>query len=264
MAEINPPDDPLFGVRGQRVLITGASRGIGRHLALGFAARGAHVALLARGAEALAALAREVAAKGVPELVLPCDVGDAAAVARAFDRVREAWGGLDVLIHNAGINIRKPALELETDEWHAVLRTNLDSTFHCCRAAGALLGQGSRVVLMGSVAGVVALPTGVAYAASKAAIAQMARTLALEWGPRGIRVNCIAPWYFRTPLTEPLLSQPAFVRDILRVTPLGRIGDLDELLGAALFLASRASGYVTGHTLVVDGGMTIHGFTREQ
>jgi NAD(P)-dependent dehydrogenase (short-subunit alcohol dehydrogenase family) len=105
----------------------------------------------------------------------------------------------------------------------------------------------------------VALPTGVAYAATKAAIAQMSRTLALEWGARGIRVNCIAPWYFPTPLTAGVLAQPEFLARVLRATPLGRIGDLDELLGAALFLASRASGYVTGHTLVVDGGMTTHG-----
>ncbi|MEO7994567.1 MAG: SDR family NAD(P)-dependent oxidoreductase [bacterium] len=247
---------------GQRIAVTGASRGIGRALALVCAEAGADVALLARTEPDLESLALEIKAFGRRAFILPTDVSDAREVDWAFGMIADGWGGLDGLVNNAGINIRKPLVEATDDDWSKVLHTNLDSAFYCCRAAARLMkngGSGGRIVLMSSVAGLVAVPTGVAYAATKAALNQMARTLALELGPAQIRVNAVAPWYIRTPLTEGLLDKPEYVERILRVTPLGRIGEPVDLAGPVLFLLSNASSYVTGQTLAVDGGMTVVG-----
>ncbi len=142
------------------------------------------------------------------------------------------------------------------------MSTNLDSAFYCAREAGKRMvaaGAG-RIVMIGSVAGVTAIPTGVAYAATKAALSQMTKVLAQELGPYEVTVNCIAPWYFRTPLTEALLDDPAYLERVLRVTPLGRTGEARDLQGVAVFLASDASAYVTGQTLAVDGGMSTSSF----
>jgi NAD(P)-dependent dehydrogenase (short-subunit alcohol dehydrogenase family) len=253
-----------FSLVGRRAAITGASRGIGRALALGLAEAGADVALVARTVDALEETAAAARRLGVRALALPADVSDSAQVAAAFASIEKQWGGLDILINNAGINIRRPALEATDEDWHAVLRANLDSAFWCAREAGRLMKDGGgRIVFVGSIAGIVAIPTGVAYAASKAGIAQMTRTLALEWARHRIRVNCIAPWYIRTPLTEELLQDEAYLKVVLRATPMRRVGAPDDLVGAAIFLCSDASAYITGQTLAVDGGMTIAGFERE-
>jgi NAD(P)-dependent dehydrogenase (short-subunit alcohol dehydrogenase family) len=253
-----------FSLVGRRALVTGASRGIGRALALGLAETGADVALVARTADALEETAAAARRMGVRALALPADVSDSTQVASAFAAVERHWGGLDILINNAGINIRRPALEAADEDWHAVLRANLDSAFWCAREAGRLMKpRGGTIVFVGSIAGLVAIPTGVAYAASKAGVAQMTRTLALEWARHKIRVNCIAPWYVRTPLTEKLLQDEAYLKLVLRATPMRRVGTPEDLVGAAIFLCSEASAYVTGQTLAIDGGMTIAGFERE-
>ena len=253
-----------FDLGGKRALVTGAGRGIGRAVALAMAAAGADIALNARGRDALESVAAEIRGLGRRALVLPGDVGDAAMVRSIFGTLETEWGGLDIFVSNAGMNIRKPLLELADEDWHAVLRTNLHAVFYGCREAVRLMKDaGGRIVVLGSVAGLVAIPTGIAYAAAKAGLAQMVKNLALEWGPHGITANCIAPWYIRTALTEKLLGDPAFMRDIMRVTPLGRVGDVDDVAGVAVFLASRAAAYITGQTIAVDGGMTVHGFSRE-
>ncbi|MCA8958485.1 MAG: SDR family oxidoreductase, partial [Planctomycetes bacterium] len=170
-----------------------------------------------------------------------------------------------ILVNNAGTNIRTPTLDTSDETWRTVLQTNLDSVFFMTRAAGAGMverGSGS-VIHIGSVAGVVGMPTGVAYGATKAAIGQMTRSLAQEWGPHGVRVNCIAPWYFHTPLTEKLLAAPDYLARILRATPLRRTGRDEDLVGVVVFLASEASAYVTGQTLAVDGGMSTSAFHPE-
>lgn len=255
----------LFSLDGRRAVVTGASRGLGRAIALGFADAGADVALLARSKDDLDACADEIKRRGRRALVLPTDVTKSAEVVAAFDAIEKAWGGLDILVNNAGTNIRRPALDTSDEVWHTILQTNLDSAFFCSREAGKRMvpaGYG-RVIMIGSVAGVIAMPTGVAYGATKAALSHMTKSLAQEWGPNNVTVNCIAPWYFRTPLTEKLLDDPAYLARILKITPLGRTGEDRDLVGVAVFLASDASAYVTGQTLAVDGGMSTTSFHVE-
>jgi NAD(P)-dependent dehydrogenase (short-subunit alcohol dehydrogenase family) len=160
------------------------------------------------------------------------------------------------------MNIRSRALEATDEEWQAIMDTNLRSAFMASQEAGNYFKDqnGGRIINITSVGGHVALRTGVVYAATKAALIQMTKVLALEWGQYNVNINAIGPWYFRTPLTKTLLENEEYVNDILAVTPLKRIGELEELVGPAVFFASDASKYITGQTLFVDGGMTIHGF----
>lgn len=249
-----------FSLTGCRLAITGASRGLGAAIARRCAEAGADVALIARSEEALESLGVELRALDRRVYVLPADVTQRREVDWAFQQLTDAWGGVDALVCNAGLNIRKPLLEMSDEEWETVLQTDLTSMFYCCRAAVPAMAPGSSIVLMGSVAGLVALPTGVAYAAAKAGIHQMARTLTLELGGRGIRVNAIAPWYVETPLTAPLLADPAYRAAVLGATPLGRLGTPDDVAWATQFLVSRASDWISGQTLAVDGGMSTLGF----
>lgn len=253
----------LFAVSGRKVLVTGASRGIGLALARGFAEAGADVALTARGSEGLTSAVQAVkeCARGeVYGHVL--DVRSAESVTACVDDVVATFGRLDILINNAGLNIRVPALEVEESDWNTVIDTDLKGAFLMAQAAGRKMVQQGRgsIVNIASVGGHVALRTGVAYAAAKAGVLHMTRVLAVEWGAKGVRVNAIGPWYFRTPLTEKLLADPDYLRAVVVRTPMGRVGEVEELVGPALFLASDAASYVTGQALFVDGGMTVFGF----
>jgi len=190
--------------------------------------------------------------------VVPLDVTDEASCDAAAESVVSRLGALDILVNNAGINIRKPFLELEPEEFDRVLGTNLRGYFLCARAAGRhMVARGSgKVINISSILGRVGLPTQTAYASSKGGIEQMTRVMALEWATLGVQVNAIAPTYFETELTRPLFEDPERNAFITERTPMGRWGQPHELAGAVIFLASRASDYITGHTLVVDGGWT--------
>jgi len=254
---------PSFQLDGKTAVVTGAGRGIGRALAIGLAEAGADVALLSRTEEDLKGTAAAIEGLGRQALVLPTDVTDREQVHMAITNVKSKWGKIDILVNNAGMNIRSRALEVTDDEWQTIMDTNLKSAFMMSQEAGKVMKEqesGGKIINIASVAGQVALRTGVVYASTKAALMQMTKVLAMEWGQYGINVNAIGPWYFKTPLTEKLLSDEAYVNDILSVTPLKRIGELPELVGPAVFLSSDAGNYVTGQTLFVDGGMTIHGF----
>lgn len=254
---------PSFQLDGKTAVVTGAGRGIGRALAIGLAEAGADVALLSRTEEDLKGTALAIEGLGRQALVLPTDVTDREQVHMAITNVKSKWGKIDILVNNAGMNIRSRALEVTDDEWQTIMDTNLKSAFMMSQEAGKVMKEqesGGKIINIASVAGQVALRTGVVYASTKAALMQMTKVLAMEWGQYGINVNAIGPWYFKTPLTEKLLSDEAYVNDILSVTPLKRIGELPELVGPAVFLSSDAGNYVTGQTLFVDGGMTIHGF----
>jgi NAD(P)-dependent dehydrogenase (short-subunit alcohol dehydrogenase family) len=253
---------PSFQLVGKKAIVTGAGRGIGQALAIGLAEAGADVALMARTPEDLNQTAETIVSLGRRALVLPVDLKDQSGL-RAAVRKAEAWAGkIDILINNAGMNIRTPALEVTEEEWDTIMQTNLKSAFFLSQQAGEHMkaAGGGSIVNISSVAGHVALRTGVVYGSTKAALIHMTKILALEWGKYGIRVNAIGPWYFKTPLTEKLLSDESFVHEVLSRTPMKRIGELPDLVGPAVFLVSDAAAYMTGQTLYVDGGMTIYGF----
>ncbi|HEY5920079.1 MAG TPA: SDR family oxidoreductase [Kofleriaceae bacterium] len=245
-------------LRGKTALVTGGSRGIGRAIAEELIALGADVAIVARDQAALDDTSRAIGAAGIA-----ADVTTAAGRAAIVEAVR-ARGPLHVLVHNAGTNVRGPLTGYDDTTIERLLALNLTAPLLLSRDLHPALrdAHGASVIHVGSVAGHIALATGVAYAAAKAGLAQAARTLALEWAADQIRVNAVSPWYTRTPLVEPLLAKPDTLAAIIARTPLGRIAEPREVATAVAFLAMPASSYVTGQTLIVDGGMTIQGLAR--
>ncbi|MCD7035530.1 glucose 1-dehydrogenase [Metabacillus sp. GX 13764] len=254
---------PSFQLSGKIALITGGGRGIGRALAIGFAEAGADVILLSRTAKDLEEVKGQVEALGRKAFIYQTDVTVREEVAEAIRSAKAEAGSIDILVNNAGMNIRSKAMDVTDEEWRQIMDTNLTSAFIVSQEIGKVMkeqGTGGRMINIASVAGHLALRTGVVYGATKAAMIQMTKILAFEWGKYDINVNAIGPWYFETPLTEKLLQDEEYVKDILAVTPLKRIGQLPELVGPAVFLASDAASYISGQTLYVDGGMTINGF----
>jgi NAD(P)-dependent dehydrogenase (short-subunit alcohol dehydrogenase family) len=253
---------PSFSLEGKTALVTGAGRGIGRAIAIGFAEAGADIALVSRTQSDLEEVAEEIKGFGRTAYIFEADVTNKNHIESIFSKLDSERIKLDVLINNAGMNIRSKALDVTDEEWDTIMNTNLRSAFWFSQKAGERMKEngGGKIVTISSVAGQVALRTGVVYASTKAAIIQMTKNLALEWGQYGINVNSIGPWYFKTPLTEKLLADQDYLNDILAVTPQKRVGELPDLVGPAVFLASDAANYVNGQTLFVDGGMTIQGF----
>lgn len=242
----------LFSYAGQRVLVTGASRGIGRALALGFAQAGAALILTARSAEALEATAAEIAALGGTAQSLACDQRDIASIRHALALA----GPVDLLVNNAGVEELRPARDVDEALWDRIMQTNLKGAFFVAQAvAEEMAGRGGGAIInIASLTSFVGVPKAVPYTTSKAGLLGMTRGLAAEWGAAGIRVNAIAPGYFETDLTAAFYADPAWVAAMTAKVPLGRLGELADLVGAALFLGSRAAGYMTGQCLVIDGG----------
>ncbi len=253
----------LFNVEGKKVLVTGASKGIGYAIAKGFLEAGAEVAIAARNEIDLQAARSTLEQIGKGHVIhVAVDVRKPDQVQDAVKTVADSFGHIDVLINNAGVNVRVPAEKVSEEDWDTVVDTDLKGAFFMAQTVGQLMlhqGNGS-IVNIASIGGHVALRTGVAYASAKAGVLHMTRVLAVEWAARGVRVNAIGPWYFRTPLTAKLLDDPAYLNDILVRTPMKRVGEVEELVGPAIFLASDASSYMTGQALFVDGGMGVYGF----
>ena len=246
----------LFSLEGKRALVTGASRGLGRAMAVALARAGADVvcASTARsGTDETAALVREA---GREAWQVEADLSDRAAVLRMADEAEASAGRIDVLVNNAGTIRRHPAADYPLEEWDAVVRTNLDSVFLLSQRLGRkMVERGAGKIV--SVASLLSFQGGItvpAYTASKHAVAGLTKALANEWAASGVQVNAIAPGYFRTDNTERLQNDPVRSRDIGARIPAGRWGEPDDIAGAVVFLASRASDYVNGHVLVVDGG----------
>ena len=250
---------PRFDVQDQVALVTGAARGLGRAVALTLANAGADVALGLRDLSNDAGLGQEIAALGRRALPLPLEVSDVVQVRAAVHTVVEHFGRLDILVNNAGVAPGNPAEDVVEDDFDRTLAVNLKGTFFASQAAGrVMISQGGgRIVNMGSQAGAVALPGESVYCMTKAAIAHLTKCLAVEWGPHGINVNCVAPTFIRTPGTKAALSDPAFEADVIeRIAALHRIGEPMDVAGAVLYLCSPAASLVTGHTILVDGGWT--------
>jgi NAD(P)-dependent dehydrogenase (short-subunit alcohol dehydrogenase family) len=244
-------------LEGRTALVTGASRGIGRQAALTLAAAGATVVLAARSAEDLAEVAAAARRVGAPDaLVEVTDVLDEAAVEAAAGAAVEHTGRLDVVVNVAGgQRFTAYVADIRTEGWDKVLDLNLRSVFLGCRAAMAHLQPGGSIVNVASIAGFTASPGLAAYGAAKAGVIALTRTLAVEAAPHGVRVNCLAPGWVRTELTRRMWEDPETSRALVAQVPLGRWADVEELDGPLLLLASDAGSYITGATLVVDGGL---------
>ncbi|MFB9908781.1 SDR family NAD(P)-dependent oxidoreductase [Allokutzneria oryzae] len=249
----------LFSLEGRTALVTGASRGIGRAIALAYAEAGADVALLARSTDALREVAELVEKLGRQAVVLTCDVGEEDQVRAAVADTVSQLGRLDVLVNNAGgFGFAGPFLDLRAEDWARAIRLNLDSVVYFCRAAGRVMvrqGSGS-VINIGSVSGVGGVPMLSHYAAVKAATASLTRSLAAEWAASGVRVNCVVPGWITTELTKAMSGQQEISDGLLRAVPAGRWGDPEDVVGAAVYLASDAAKLTTGSCLTLDGGMT--------
>jgi 2-deoxy-D-gluconate 3-dehydrogenase len=248
-----------FDLSGRTALVTGASRGIGRALALGLAEAGADVAVSARDEQALIGVAEQVEALGRLAVVLPADVTDAEACEQLVADAIAGLGHLDVLVNNAGGSSYMGAFtELRFSGWEKTMRLNVDSVVHLCQAAGRhMTGRGTgSIVNVASVAGLTASPLLAAYGASKAAVISLTKTLAHEWGSHGVRVNALCPGWTKTDLNRGLWEGPDGGAAFVANQPLKRWASVQEMVGPTVFLASDASSYLTGQALVVDGGQT--------
>jgi NAD(P)-dependent dehydrogenase (short-subunit alcohol dehydrogenase family) len=252
-------NNPLFDLTGKVALITGSTKGIGRSIAEELARCGAKVVISSRKAEACEQVAAELQAKGYEALAVACHVGRKDDLQHLVDTTLKAWGRIDVLVCNAATNpVYGTTLEISDDAWDKIMQTNVKGTFWLANMVlpqMAERGEGS-VILLSSIAGLRGNTVIGTYGVSKAAEAALARNLAVEWGPKGIRVNSIAPGLIRTDFAQALLDDPERVRVAEQKTPLRRIGDPVDIAGVAVFLASPASAYVTGQLIVADGGET--------
>jgi NAD(P)-dependent dehydrogenase (short-subunit alcohol dehydrogenase family) len=242
-------------------VVIGATSGIGKAIALGLADAGADVVPTGRRAELAASAAREVEARGRRSLATTADVSDARSLQALYDGVIEAFGKVDILVNAAGRSVRRPTLDVADSEWDDILDTNLTGMLRACRAFGRHMIERryGRIINIGSLTSVVALHEVAAYGASKAGVASLTKSLAVEWAPHGVCVNAILPGVFRTALNEGLLDGTERGRELLMRTPMRRFGQPEEVAGAAVFLASDAASFVTGHLLAVDGGFLASG-----
>lgn len=244
---------PLFDLSGRRALVTGSSQGIGLALARGLAAHGASVVLNGRDAAKLADAAASIPGARLARF----DVTDPEAAAAGVAQVL-ADGPLDILVNNAGMQFRTPLEDFPVDKWQELLTTNVSSVFYVSQpVARAMIAQGrGKIVNIASVQSELARPGIAPYTATKGAVRNLTRGMATDWAKHGLQVNAIAPGYFETPLNQALVDDPAFSEWLAKRTPAARWGKVEELVGAAVFLASDASSFVNGHTLYVDGGIT--------
>lgn len=253
------PGIKLFDLKDRVALITGGSKGLGQAMAAGLASAGANVMLVSRNGHEAEAAAAEIASEyGVKAIGMAVDVTQQADVDAMIENVESTFGRLDILINNAGINIRGPINDLDYEEFRKVQDINVDGVWRCCKAAGQLLqsSPAGRVINMASTLGLVGLSERTPYTTSKGAVVQMTRGLALEWARHQVTVNAICPGPFLTPMNEPIAETEQAKKFIVGATALERWGKMEEIQGAAIFLASDAGSYMTGSMLTVDGGWT--------
>ncbi len=245
-----------FDLTGKVALVTGASRGIGGEIALALAEAGADMALVARTEDALQAMAGRVRELGRRALAVSTDVAQVSALPAMVDRVVAEFGRIDILVNAAGIQCRKPILEVTEEDWDGVNSVNLKAVYFCSQAvARQMLKQGKgKIVNIASLTSSIGIANVSIYTATKSGVLGLTRVMSKEWSRQGINVNAIAPGYFRTEMTKRLYDDPAMHQWILDRTPMGRWGELEDLKGVGVFLASDASDFITGQLINVDGG----------
>jgi gluconate 5-dehydrogenase len=244
-----------FSLAGRVAVVTGGARGIGFAVATALARAGAAVALLGREAAALDAAVARLEAESLRAVGFGADVNVGTDLGRAFDAVISALGRIDILVNNAGVEQVCASLDVTESVWDRIVGTNLKGAFFAAQAAARRMTDGGCILNVCSLTSEVGIPGAAPYGASKSGLAGLTRALAVEWAPRGIRVNGLGPGYFRTALTEPFYQDEDWQRRMLSKIPLARFGRLEDLGGAAVFLCSDAAAYVTGHILYVDGGV---------
>ena len=251
---------PLFDLSGKVAVVTGSSRGIGRAIAERLAEHGTRVVVSSRKREACEAVAAAIRDRGGEALVIPCHIARKEELQALVDQTVAQWGGIDVLVCNAAVNpYFGPAAGIPDDAYDRIMGANVRSNFWLCNMVlpgMAGRGQGGSIIVVSSIAGLRGTPTLAVYGLSKAADMQLVRNIAVEWGRHGIRANCIAPGLVRTDFARALWEDPDNLRRRTRDTPLQRIGEPDEIAGAAVFLASPSGSFMTGQTIVIDGGVT--------
>jgi len=257
------PSENFFDLTGQVAIVTGTSRGLGQYFARALARAGADLVLTSRDATTLAPFAKEIEALGRRAVCLALDVRDQASIQRMAEEAQQAYGQIHILVNNAGCNIRKPALEVTWGDWNTVLETNLRGTFFVAQAvARGMIEHGyGRIVNIGSVTCVAGYAGLAAYGASRGGVKQLTMSLADDWGKHGVTVNCLAPGWFKTAQNKVLYENREWVEYLVDRIPAKRPGAPNDLDGAVVFLASEASRYVTGQTLLIDGGIST-GATR--
>ena len=247
---------PNFDLSGRRALVTGASRGIGQSIAVALAEAGTDVAVTARSVDGLSETRALIEATGRRCVALAQDVRDVEACRTVTAEAAEQLGGLDILVNNAGFENVRPSLDVDEELWESILATNLKGAFFCAQAAGRIMaaGGGGAIVNLCSLTSYVGVPTAAPYGASKSGLLGVTRALATEWAPHNIRVNAIAPGYFRTAMTEVFYENDDWQAQMLDKIPQRRFGKDSDIGGVAVFLCSDAAAYVTGHCIPVDGG----------
>lgn len=249
---------PLFSLEGRLALITGSGQGIGFALARGLAEHGASVVLNGRDAARIGSAVEKLRAASFKAHASTFDVTDFEAVNADIARIEAEIGAIDILVNNAGVQFRAPLEDFPEEQWERLFKTNVSGAFHAAKAVARNMiprGKG-KIINIGSVQSELARPNIAPYTATKGAIRNLTKGMCADWAKHGLQINAIAPGYFRTEMNQALVDNPEFSAWLEKRTPAGRWGNVDELIGAAVFLASDASSFVNGHTLYVDGGMT--------
>jgi gluconate 5-dehydrogenase len=248
----------IFSLKGSRALITGSSQGIGLAIAEGLGNAGAEIILNGRDEKKLAAARDKLIAKGLKVIVAAFDVTDEAAVASSIASIERGQGPIDILVNNAGMQFRAPLEDYPAEKWRELMRVNVESAFLVGKAvAGHMISRKQgKIINICSVQSELGRPSIAPYTATKGAIKMLTKGMCADWAKHNIQVNAIGPGYFKTPLNQALVDNPEFSSWLEKRTPAGRWGNVDELIGAAVFLASPASSFVNGHILYVDGGIT--------